>query len=175
MKTFFLFLENITTLGRKIAKSEIDSEWRPFFLFFREHYDFGTKNREIRDRFWVDVLKFWNLSFVWRIELNLNEIGAWGRKGWPTLVYNNARLLPFCPTPTYFGVKLDRSLTFRHHLVALRKKLSSRVTLMRRLVGSGWGAGAKTIKTLWNTDYRNIKQPSLRYLIISLCINFFKL
>ena len=24
--------------------------------------------------------------------------------------------------PTYLGVKLDRSLTFRHHLVALRKK-----------------------------------------------------
>ena len=52
-------------------------------------------------------------------------------------VYNNGRLLPFCPTPTYLGVKLDRSFTFRHHLVALRKKLSSRVTLLRRLVGSG--------------------------------------
>ena len=60
-------------------------------------------------------------------------------------VYNNSRLLPFCPTPTYLWVKLDRSLTFRHHLVALRKKLSSRVTLLRRLVGSGWGAGAKTL------------------------------
>ena len=34
---------------------------------------------------------------------------------------------------------------FRHHLVALRKKLSSRVTLLRQLVGSGWGAGAKTL------------------------------
>ena len=34
---------------------------------------------------------------------------------------------------------------FRHHLVALCKKLSSRVTLLRRLVGSGWGAGAKTL------------------------------
>ena len=61
-------------------------------------------------------------------------------------VYNNGRLLPFCPTPTYLGVKLDISLTFRHHLVALRKKLSSRVTLLRRLVGSGWGAGAKTLR-----------------------------
>ena len=61
-------------------------------------------------------------------------------------VYNNGRLLPFCPTPTYLGVKLDRSLTFRHHLVALRKKLSSRVTLLRRLVGSGWGAGAKALR-----------------------------
>ena len=61
-------------------------------------------------------------------------------------VYNNGRLLPFCPTPTYLGVKLDRPLTFRHHLVALCKKLSSCITLLRRLVGSGWGAGAKTLR-----------------------------
>ena len=52
-------------------------------------------------------------------------------------VYNNDRLLPFCPTFTYLGFKLDRSLTFCHHLVALRKKLSSRVTLLRQFVGSG--------------------------------------
>ena len=37
-------------------------------------------------------------------------------------VYNSDRLLPFCLTTTYLGVKLDRSLTYRHHLVALRKK-----------------------------------------------------
>ena len=61
-------------------------------------------------------------------------------------VYNNGRLLPFCPTPTYLVVKLDKLLTFRHDLVALRKKLSSRVTLLRRLVGSGWGADAKTLR-----------------------------
>ena len=60
-------------------------------------------------------------------------------------VYNNDRLLLFCPTPTYLGVKLDRSLMFCHHLVALCKKLSSRVTLLRGLVGSEWGAGAKTL------------------------------
>ena len=60
--------------------------------------------------------------------------------------YNNGRLLPFCPTPIYFGVELDRSLKFRHHLVALSKKLSSLITLLRRLVGSGWGAGAKTLR-----------------------------
>ena len=52
-------------------------------------------------------------------------------------VYNNGRLLSFCPTPTYLGVKLDRSLTFRHHLVALHKKLYLCITLLRRLVGRG--------------------------------------
>ena len=62
-------------------------------------------------------------------------------------IFNNGKLLPYCPTPTYLGVKLDRSLTFRHHLEALRKKLSTRVTLLRRLAGSGWGEGAKTLRT----------------------------
>ena len=62
-------------------------------------------------------------------------------------ICNNGKLLPYCPTPTYLGVKLDRSLTFRHHLEALRKKLSTRVTLLRRLAGSEWGAGAKTLRT----------------------------
>ena len=56
-------------------------------------------------------------------------------------VYNNGNLLPPSPVPTYLGVKLNRSLTFRHHLEALRKKLSNRVGLLRRLAGSGWGAG----------------------------------
>ena len=37
-------------------------------------------------------------------------------------VYNNDRLSPFCLTPSYLGVKLDRLLTFCHHQVALHKK-----------------------------------------------------
>ena len=62
-------------------------------------------------------------------------------------IYNNGKRLPFCPVPTYLGVKLDRSLMFRHLLEALRKKLTTRVALMRRLAGSDWGAGAKTLRT----------------------------
>ena len=61
-------------------------------------------------------------------------------------VYNNGNLLPPCPVPTYLGVELDRSLTFRHHFEALRKKLSTRVALLRRFAVSGWGAGAKTLR-----------------------------
>ena len=75
-------------------------------------------------------------------------------------VYNNNRLLPFCPTPTYLGVKLERLLKFHHHLVALHKKLSSCVTLLRRLMGSGWGAGAKAL---------HIATLSLVYLTAEYC------
>ena len=34
---------------------------------------------------------------------------------------------------------------FFHHLVAMHKKPSSRVTLLRRIVGLGWGTGVKTL------------------------------
>ena len=61
-------------------------------------------------------------------------------------VYNNGNLLLPCPVLTYLVVKLDRSLTFRHHLEALRKKLSTRVALLRRHAGSGCGAGAKKMR-----------------------------
>jgi len=35
---------------------------------------------------------------------------------------------------------------YRRHLASLRKKLTSRVALLRRLAGSGWGAGATTLQ-----------------------------
>ena len=49
--------------------------------------------------------------------------------------------------PTYLGVKLDRALTYRHHLEASCIKLSTRVSLLRRLASSEWGAGGKTLRT----------------------------
>ena len=51
-------------------------------------------------------------------------------------VYNNGNLLSPFPVPTCLGVKLGRLLAFRHHLEALRKKLSTRIALLTRLAGS---------------------------------------
>jgi len=59
--------------------------------------------------------------------------------------YNN-EILRFCYEPKYLGVTLDRSLTYRRHLESLRNKLTSRVALLRGLAGSGWGAGATTLR-----------------------------
>ena len=62
-------------------------------------------------------------------------------------VKNNGKILPFCPVPTYLGAKVDRALTYCHHFVALPKKLSMCVSLLKRLAGSGWGTGTKTLHT----------------------------
>ena len=59
----------------------------------------------------------------------------------------NNETLPFCSEPKYLGVTLDRSLTYRRHLKSLCKKLTSHVALLRQLAGSGWGAGATTLRT----------------------------
>jgi len=59
----------------------------------------------------------------------------------------NNETLPFCSEPKYLRVTLDRSLTYRQHLESLRKKLTSRVALLRQLAGSGWGAGATMLRT----------------------------
>ena len=50
-------------------------------------------------------------------------------------------------TPTYLGVKLDRTLTYRDHLTALRGNVVARSALIRRLAGTSWGASAPTLRT----------------------------
>ena len=49
-------------------------------------------------------------------------------------VKNNGKILPFCPVPIYLGVKLDRALTYRHHLEALPKDYSQAF----RCRGNSW-------------------------------------
>ena len=58
----------------------------------------------------------------------------------------NNETLPLCSEPKYLGVTLDRSLTYPRHLESLRKKLTSRAALLRRLAGSCWGAGVITLR-----------------------------
>ena len=60
--------------------------------------------------------------------------------------HNNETLL-FCYEPKCFGVTLDRTLTYCQHLESLREKLTSRIALLRRLAGSGWGAVAPTLRS----------------------------
>ena len=57
----------------------------------------------------------------------------------------NTKIFSFCPVPIYLGVKLDRGLTYRLRLEVLRK--SARISLLRRLAGSGLGASAETLRT----------------------------
>jgi len=62
-------------------------------------------------------------------------------------VNHNNETLPFFSEPTYLGVTLGRTLTYRRQFKSLGKKLTPRVALLRRLAGSGWGVAATTLRT----------------------------
>ena len=62
-------------------------------------------------------------------------------------VQTDSGVLNFDPNPTYLGVKLDRSLTYKSHLTKLKCKISARVALIRRLASTNWGASFRTLKT----------------------------
>ena len=51
------------------------------------------------------------------------------------------------PLPKYLGVTLDRSLTFKSHIEKLCLKINSRINIIHKLVGSGWGASPDTLRT----------------------------
>ena len=74
----------------------------------------------------------------WKLKLSVNKtmtaaFHLYNRKARRELTINvEGRALPFSTTPTYLGVKLDRALTFRQHLESLRKKLTTRVGILRQ-------------------------------------------
>jgi hypothetical protein len=49
--------------------------------------------------------------------------------------------------PKYQGITLDRSLTFKEHIEKITKKLHSRINIIQKLAGTGWGADGRTLKT----------------------------
>ena len=57
---------------------------------------------------------------------------------------DNKRLM-FQQAPKYLGVRLDRMLNFKQHIEDVAGKVTSRVSLIRRLAGTTWGASAKTM------------------------------
>ena len=60
----------------------------------------------------------------------------------------NKRFLLFCPNPFYIAVKLVRQVAqVLSSFSGTAQKMSLRVTLLRQLLGSGWGADSKALRT----------------------------
>ena len=49
--------------------------------------------------------------------------------------------------PTYLGVTLDRTLSYREHLTKTAGKLKNRNNLLMKLAGSTWGASSNTLRS----------------------------
>ena len=48
-------------------------------------------------------------------------------------------LLEYHPNPLYLGVKLDRTLSYRSHILSTKAKVNTRNNILRKLTDSKWG------------------------------------
>ena len=62
-------------------------------------------------------------------------------------VSHDGQRLRYDRHPTYLGVTLDRTLSYREHLTKTAGKLKNRNNLLMKLSGSSWGANADTLRS----------------------------
>ena len=53
--------------------------------------------------------------------------------------------LKFNPHPTFLGVTFDRTLSFKHHVLSLRKKFHSRFRAFRSIASASWGSSKESL------------------------------
>ena len=59
----------------------------------------------------------------------------------------NGQKLKHAAFPTYLGVTLDRTLTYKEHVTKTAKKLQGRNNLLTKLAGTSWGANASVLRS----------------------------
>nr|KAG5703189.1 hypothetical protein BaRGS_027354 [Batillaria attramentaria] len=64
------------------------------------------------------------------------------------LTINNQQI-PQEDTPTYLGTKLDKKLTWNPHIREMEKRATKRLSLMKKLAGTKWGANSSILKRVY--------------------------
>ena len=54
--------------------------------------------------------------------------------------------LEYHPNPLYLGVKLDRTLSYRSHILSIKAKVNTRNNILRKLTNSKWGCTPHTLR-----------------------------
>ena len=64
--------------------------------------------------------------------------------------------LKFNPHPTFLGATFDRTLSFKHHILSLRKKFHSRFRAFRSIASASWSPLKESLCTLYKAFIRPI-------------------
>lgn len=116
---------------------------------------------------------------TYRMQLALDKLTAWAQdwcitinreKSSATLFTLSTKQQPgrlkmgdsplrFEDQQTYLGVTFDRRLTWKHHVESAEAKARRKLSIMRKLAGTQWGANEKILKTV----YQGAVRPHLEY------------
>ena len=70
----------------------------------------------------------------------------------------NNQQIPQEDTPTFLGVKLDKKLTWNPHIREAEKKATKRLSLLKKLAGTKWGASSSILKTVYTGNVRPVME-----------------
>ena len=66
--------------------------------------------------------------------------------------------IPQEATPTYLGVKLDKKLTWNPHIKEMEKRATRRLSLMKKLAGTKWGASNNILRQVYTGNVRPVME-----------------
>ena len=108
----------------------------------------------------LDLLVEW--SSKWRLSLNplkfdsfFFSLDPYQSRIQPSLYILNTSL-KFNPHPTFLGVTFDRTLSFKHHVLSLRKKFHSRFRAFRSIASASCSPSKESLCTLYKAFIRPI-------------------
>ena len=55
--------------------------------------------------------------------------------------------LEYHSNPLYLGVKVDRTLSYKSHILSTKTKVNTRINILRKLTNSKWGCTHHTLRT----------------------------
>ena len=85
------------------------------------------------------------------VQAALNRLVEWSSKWRLSL-----NPLKFNLRPTFLGVTFDRTLSFKYHVLSLRKKFHSRFRAFRSIASASWGPSKESLCTLYKAFIRPI-------------------
>ena len=109
----------------------------------------------------VDKVSEW--SKEWLVEINKTKTESTcfslSPEKWKETLKLDGQAIPKQATPTYLGVKMDKTLTWGPHIEDIEKKATRKLNIMRKLAGTNWGADKNILKQVYTSTVR----PHLEY------------
>ena len=109
----------------------------------------------------VDKVSEW--AKKWLVEINKTKTESTcfslSPEKWKETLKLDGQEIPKQATPTYLGVKMDKTLTWGPHIEDIEKRATKKLNIMRKLAGTNWGADKSILKQVYTSTVR----PHLEY------------